>query len=140
MRVALIPTGDLELIGLPRALANLFGDEHEFYSLRDSGGRPFGSVGPDDVAPRTVPRFADRRTTYPPPAGTDAVIRDPAWLNWRFADSARDYSLVEGDGPAGHGVVHLTPDQARYLHDRLTQITLAFLHENVWGGEDARAQ
>jgi hypothetical protein len=48
--------------------------------------------------------------------------------------------VVEGDYPAGHGVVHLTPDQALYLHSRLTQITLAFLHENTWGGEDARAQ
>ena len=48
--------------------------------------------------------------------------------------------VVESEHPDGHGLVHLSPDQARYVHGRLTHITLAFLHENVWGGEDARAQ
>ena len=48
--------------------------------------------------------------------------------------------VVESDHPDGRGLIHLTPDQARYIHSRLTHITLAFLHENVWGGEDARSQ
>ena len=48
--------------------------------------------------------------------------------------------IVESEHPDGRGLIHLTPDQVRYLHNRLTHITLAFLHENTWGGEDARAQ
>jgi hypothetical protein len=66
-----------------------------------------------------------------------------AWPIAREAGGRRpvlEKVIVEGEIPAGHGVVHLTPDQARYLRSRLTQITLAFLHENVWGGEDAHAQ
>jgi hypothetical protein len=47
---------------------------------------------------------------------------------------------VESEHPAGHGLIHLSPEQARYIHERLTHITLAFLHDNVWGGEDARMQ
>jgi hypothetical protein len=47
---------------------------------------------------------------------------------------------VESDHWAGHGVVHLSPAQARHVHARLSQITTAFLHENVWGGEAAAEQ
>jgi hypothetical protein len=48
--------------------------------------------------------------------------------------------LVESVHPDGHGVVRLSPEQALAIRDRLEQITLAFLHENVWGGEDVRTQ
>jgi hypothetical protein len=48
--------------------------------------------------------------------------------------------VVESEHPDGHGLVHLSPDQARYIHGRLTHITIAFLHDNGWGGEDSRAQ
>ena len=48
--------------------------------------------------------------------------------------------VVESEHPDGHGLLHLTPEQAQYLHSRLSHITMAFLHENVWAGEDARAQ
>lgn len=48
--------------------------------------------------------------------------------------------VVESEHPDGTGLIHLSPDQVRYIHSRLTHITLAFLHENVWGGEDARGQ
>jgi hypothetical protein len=53
---------------------------------------------------------------------------------------ALEQVVVESEHPDGHGTVHLSPEQARYLHGRLTHITLAFLHENAWGGEDARMQ
>ena len=48
--------------------------------------------------------------------------------------------VIESEHPQGHGVIHLSPDQARYIHSRLSHITLAFLHDNLWGGEDARVQ
>jgi len=48
--------------------------------------------------------------------------------------------VVESELEDGHGLIHLSPDQAIYIHARLTHITLAFLHENVWGGEDASVQ
>lgn len=48
--------------------------------------------------------------------------------------------VVESEHPAGHGLIHLSPEQAGYIHARLTHINLAFLHENYWGGEDASIQ
>jgi len=33
-------------------------------------------------------------------AGGDRVLRDGAWLNWRFADSPRSYTLLAGGGYA----------------------------------------
>ena len=33
----------------------------------------------------------------------DRVLRDDAWLNWRFADAPRDYELLHGDGYAAVG-------------------------------------
>jgi GNAT superfamily N-acetyltransferase len=33
----------------------------------------------------------------------DRVLRDAAWLNWRFADAPRDYELLAGDGYAAVG-------------------------------------
>jgi hypothetical protein len=47
--------------------------------------------------------------------------------------------VIVADG-AGLGAVHLSPDQVRYLERRLTALTLAYLHENAWGGEDSRSQ
>jgi GNAT superfamily N-acetyltransferase len=32
--------------------------------------------------------------------GGDRVLRDPAWLNWRFAEAPRPYTLLAGDGYA----------------------------------------
>jgi hypothetical protein len=48
--------------------------------------------------------------------------------------------VVESDRPLGHASIHLSPEQALYLEERLTRITLDFLHDKGWGGEDARAQ
>ncbi|HEY7033136.1 MAG TPA: hypothetical protein VH482_17485 [Thermomicrobiales bacterium] len=48
--------------------------------------------------------------------------------------------VIESDHWAGHGVVHLSPEQARYVHARLSQIAKAFLHENIWGGEAVAEQ
>jgi hypothetical protein len=48
--------------------------------------------------------------------------------------------VVESNRPEGPGPVHLSPDQVLYVHNRLTHITLAFLHDKGWGGEDARNQ
>jgi hypothetical protein len=33
----------------------------------------------------------------------DRVLRDDAWLNWRFADAPREYQLLHGDGYAAVG-------------------------------------
>jgi len=52
-----------------------------------------------------------------------------------------DAVQVESDHPGhGRGVLYLTPDQLLYIQARLSQIAVAFLHENRWGGEDARDQ
>jgi GNAT superfamily N-acetyltransferase len=36
----------------------------------------------------------------PPPGDRDGVVRDAAWLDWRFARSPTPYTLLEGDGYA----------------------------------------
>jgi hypothetical protein len=48
--------------------------------------------------------------------------------------------VVESDHPGGRASVHLSPEQALYVEERLTHITLDFLHDKGWGGEDARSQ
>ena len=49
---------------------------------------------------RRVERFAELPARAP---SGDRVLRDPAWLNWRFADSPSHYRLLEGDGYAVTG-------------------------------------
>jgi hypothetical protein len=48
--------------------------------------------------------------------------------------------VVVSDRPGGRASVHLSPEQALYVEERLTHITLDFLHDKGWGGEDARDQ
>jgi hypothetical protein len=48
--------------------------------------------------------------------------------------------VVESDRPNGRASIHLSPEQALYVEERLTHITLDFLHDKGWGGEDARSQ
>jgi hypothetical protein len=43
--------------------------------------------------------------------------------------------VIESNHPDGHGPISLSPEQVNYIYSRLTHINLAFLHENVWGGE-----
>jgi hypothetical protein len=56
------------------------------------------------------------------------------------AHPVRKEVILESRHPDGYGLVHLTPEEARHIEERLKQIALAFLHENTWGGEDARRQ
>jgi len=48
--------------------------------------------------------------------------------------------VIESNHPDGHGPISLSPEQTDYIYRRLTQINLAFLHENVWGGESSIGQ
>jgi hypothetical protein len=59
------------------------------------------------------------------------------------ADASQEvvtHVVIESAHSNGYGMVTLSPDEVVHIADRLTQITMAYLHENVWGGEDARAQ
>ncbi len=95
------------------------------------------------------------RADGPPTAPADPALRPDdlevrlgrsgveAWPLSRPGADGRpvlDVVLVESVHPDGHGVVRLSPEQALAIRDRLEQILLAYLHENVWGGEDARRQ
>jgi GNAT superfamily N-acetyltransferase len=51
---------------------------------------------------RRVDRFEQVAPRHPYGSG-DRVLRDAAWLNWRFADAPREYALLEGDGYAAVG-------------------------------------
>ncbi len=49
-------------------------------------------------------RLVERVAEPPPPAGTgDRVLRDSAWLDWRFVEAPRPYRIVEGGGYAVTG-------------------------------------
>ena len=48
--------------------------------------------------------------------------------------------VVESDRPDGRASIHLSPEQSLYVEERLTHITLDFLHDKGWGGEDAQSQ
>jgi predicted N-acetyltransferase YhbS len=62
-----------------------------------------GRVLPARPRARRIERFPPQL----PPAGSagagDRVLRDPGWLNWRFADSPTRYELLAGPG-AGYAV------------------------------------
>ena len=49
--------------------------------------------------PEIVERFASESVDVGS-GGGDSVLRDAAWLNWRFADGPWPYSLLAGDGYA----------------------------------------
>jgi hypothetical protein len=66
--------------------------------------------------------------------------RARVWPISHQSDSLLDKVVVESEHPDGNGTIQLNSDQARYIHSRLTQISLAFLHDNHWGGEDATMQ
>jgi predicted N-acetyltransferase YhbS len=52
---------------------------------------------------RRVERFEQPVTARHVNASADRVLRDEAWLNWRFADAPREYALLAGDGYAAVG-------------------------------------
>jgi GNAT superfamily N-acetyltransferase len=56
---------------------------------------------PSRLKARRVERFdhvvTESRNVGP---ARDRVVRDEAWLNWRFAEAPRDYTLLDGDGYA----------------------------------------
>jgi GNAT superfamily N-acetyltransferase len=58
-------------------------------------------VGPDRRQASAVARFGPGRSDAP--GGPDRVLRDGAWLNWRFADSPAAYVLLERQGYAVAG-------------------------------------
>ncbi|HZO97879.1 MAG TPA: GNAT family N-acetyltransferase [Gaiellaceae bacterium] len=49
---------------------------------------------------RLVERFGEDAAARRAPGGGDRVLRDGAWLNWRFAEAPRPYALLERDGYA----------------------------------------
>jgi len=84
-------------------------------------------------------------TTHPdgPTVHTLASCGAEAWPV--FVDGAGtppdlEKVVVESDRPDGRASIHLSPEQALYVEERLTHITLDFLHDKSWGGEDAHAQ
>jgi GNAT superfamily N-acetyltransferase len=60
-------------------------------------------VLPSRPRSRLVARFEPQVTTCHLPGSGDRVLRDAAWLNWRFADSPRAYALLDGGGYAAVG-------------------------------------
>ena len=68
-------------------------------------------------------------------AGSGATARP--FIRQQNGEVLLDAVEIEVQHPTqGCGAVYLTPDQVLEIHARLSQIALAFLHENRWGGED----
>jgi GNAT superfamily N-acetyltransferase len=57
-------------------------------------------VLPSRVRARRVERFAEHVSKSHSVGSRERVLRDPAWLNWRFAQSPKPYTLLERDGYA----------------------------------------
>jgi hypothetical protein len=67
--------------------------------------------------------------------GNGATAR--SFIRQQDGEVLLDAVEIESQHPTqGYGAVYLTPDQLLEIHARLSQIALAFLHENRWGGED----
>src|SRR5206468_7831560 len=49
-----------------------------------------------------VARFDERHAVS---FGAHHIVRDAAYLNWRYADSPREYRRIDGDGDGGWAVV-----------------------------------
>lgn len=87
----------------------------------------------------------DRRTTHPdgPAVHPLANCGAEAWAVLNEGASERtdlEKVVIESDCASGRGPIHLSPEQALYVEERLTHVSLAFLHDKGWGGEDARGQ
>jgi hypothetical protein len=86
----------------------------------------------------------EQATTHPdgPAEHTLAPCGAEVWPVVGGADLMPDLEqvVIASDRPGGSGPIHLSPDQVLHIEERLTHITLAFLHDNGWGGEDGRNQ
>jgi hypothetical protein len=87
----------------------------------------------------------DHPTTHPdgPAVRTLARCGAEAWpILCDSPDLLADLEkvVIESDCQSGCGPIHLSPAQALYVEERLTHISLDFLHDKGWGGEDARNQ
>jgi hypothetical protein len=87
----------------------------------------------------------EQATTHPDAPEVHRLARCGAEA-WPIASETGEFPpelekvVIECDCTGGQGPIHLSPDQVLYVQDRLTHITLAFLHDKGWGGEDARSQ
>jgi len=69
--------------------------------------------------------------------GSGAEVRQ---LRHDASPDGEDVVCIRSEHPFGSGECCLTGRETRYIRSRLGQIGIAFLHENIWGGEDALAQ
>ena len=80
------------------------------------------------------------------PDPTDHQMRESGARVWAIGhaqdghDPAVEEVIVESQHQSGDGIVHLSAKQADFIATRLTHIAIEYLHDDVWGGEDARRQ
>jgi hypothetical protein len=71
----------------------------------------------------------------------DQVLSIQATLSQAVCGHAQHAVLVEAQSPDGRPVMlQFTPAQVPLAAHELELIALEYLHENAWGGEDARIQ
>jgi hypothetical protein len=75
-----------------------------------------------------------------PASPSEAVTAHPVVRKTAGQPLVLEEVVVEIDRIAGRAIVHLSPEQVRDVEEQLTAIAVAYLHENTWGGEDARTQ
>jgi hypothetical protein len=87
----------------------------------------------------------DRPTTHPDDPAVHTLARCGAEA-WPILCDGPEFPpdlekvVIASDCQGGRGPIHLSPEQALYVEERLTHISLVFLHDKGWGGEDARNQ
>jgi predicted N-acetyltransferase YhbS len=64
--------------------------------------RVWARVKLETARPR-VPQLERFQDVLDPRSSGDRVLRDDAWLNWRFAEAPREYRLIDGLGYAAVG-------------------------------------
>jgi hypothetical protein len=99
-----------------------------------------GSAGPPLLLDVVVERrgAGGREATHLAP---DQVPAAHARLSQVVGSRLDAPAIVDGTSPEGTApVVHLTSAEVAAVARDLEAIALVYLHENVWGGEDARKQ
>jgi hypothetical protein len=80
------------------------------------------------------------------PDATDHQMRESGARVWAIVHPSEggwpavEELIVESLHRNGDGIVHLTAEQADVIATRLNHIAMEYLHDDVWGGEDARRQ
>lgn len=118
-------------------------DQVELIAVQVKSDHPFHRNGIVYLSPDQLDSVHAELTTLTPgrygrfDVGSGAEVRQ---VRHDHSPDGEDLICIRSEHPFGSGESCMTEREMRYIRSRLGQISIAFLHENVWGGEDATAQ